>query len=113
MTQGWGKRRQRSRCPLCRVGEGGGTRQRGGFREENRRTLIGIGGRYKIRTCDPFDVNEVRYHCANRPCFREKKYTPGGLRCQQARPGAGTLERERAVEGAVLVAARPGVAAGA
>ncbi len=25
------------------------------------------GGRYKIRTCDPFDVNEVRYHCANRP----------------------------------------------
>ena len=25
------------------------------------------GGRYKIRTCDPFRVREVRYHCANRP----------------------------------------------
>ena len=24
-------------------------------------------GRYKIRTCDPFRVREVRYHCANRP----------------------------------------------
>lgn len=24
-------------------------------------------GRYKIRTCDPFGVNEVRYRCANRP----------------------------------------------
>lgn len=27
-----------------------------------------IGGRYWIRTSDPFGVNEVRYHCANRPC---------------------------------------------
>ena len=25
------------------------------------------GGRYKIRTCDPFRVREVRYLCANRP----------------------------------------------
>lgn len=25
------------------------------------------GGRYWVRTSDPFGVNEVRYHCANRP----------------------------------------------
>ena len=28
---------------------------------------FGIRGRYKIRTCDPFRVREVRYLCANRP----------------------------------------------
>ena len=27
-------------------------------------------GRYKIRTCDPFRVREVRYLCANRPGLR-------------------------------------------
>ena len=26
-----------------------------------------IGGRYWVRTSDPFHVKEVRYHCANRP----------------------------------------------
>ena len=31
---------------------------------------FGIRGRYKIRTCDPFRVREVRYHCANRPGLR-------------------------------------------
>ena len=25
------------------------------------------GGRYWVRTSDPFHVKEVRYHCANRP----------------------------------------------
>ena len=36
---------------------------------KNRGRRIGkdVGGRYKIRTCDPFRVREVRYHCANRP----------------------------------------------
>ncbi len=31
---------------------------------------FGIRGRYKIRTCDPFRVREVRYLCANRPGLR-------------------------------------------
>ena len=33
----------------------------------NAEANFGIRGRYKIRTCDPFRVREVRYHCANRP----------------------------------------------
>ena len=31
---------------------------------------FGIRGRYKIRTCDPFRVREVRDLCANRPGLR-------------------------------------------
>ena len=29
------------------------------------------GGRYRTRTCDPFRVREVRYHCANRPGMKK------------------------------------------
>ena len=32
---------------------------------------MAIRGRYKIRTCDPFRVREVRYLCANRPVVSE------------------------------------------
>ena len=39
-----------------------------------------MDGQYKIRTCDPFDVNEVRYHCAN--CPLTKEYTGLRGKCQ-------------------------------
>ena len=37
-----------------------------------------MSGRYKIRTCDPFRVREVRYHCANRPGMK-KTAMPSGM----------------------------------
>ena len=39
-------------------------------KNRGRRIRKDVGGRYKIRTCDPFRVREVRYHCANRPGLR-------------------------------------------
>ena len=40
-----------------------------GYKRKHPKALLQeeYGGRYKIRTCDPFRVREVRYHCANRP----------------------------------------------
>lgn len=37
------------------------------------------GGRCGVRTRDPFGVNEVRYHCANRPRWRN--YARSGGAC--------------------------------
>ena len=38
------------------------------------------GGRYKIRTCDPFRVREVRYLCANRPSYSPCQLTSSTMR---------------------------------
>ena len=40
-----------------------------GYKRKHPKALLQeeYGGRYKIRTCDPFRVREVRYLCANRP----------------------------------------------
>lgn len=44
------------------------------------------GGRYWIRTSDPFGVNEVRYRCANRPLREETLATTGRI-AKSAVPG--------------------------
>ena len=41
------------------------------------------GGRCGVRTRDPFGVNEVRYHCANRPRWRN--YARSGGACPSRR----------------------------
>ena len=43
---------------------------------------MAYNGRCRIRTCDPFGVNEVRYHCANRPETWIYS-TPGLVFCQE------------------------------
>ena len=47
-------------------------------KNRGRRIRKDVGGRYKIRTCDPFRVREVRYHCANRPGMK-KTAMPSGM----------------------------------
>ena len=61
------------------------------------------GGRYWIRTSDPFGVNEVRYRCANRPLREETLATTGRIaKSEWCWAGAGL-----ASPSAVLLLVRP------